>query len=57
MWGKKLWNLHITIHYGKVVHTRRRRWEGSATHRRLAVEVDQRGADAQILHTRQSCGC
>jgi len=34
-------NLCVTIHHGKVVQ-------------RIAVEVDQRGADAQILRPRQS---
>jgi len=41
--GEKFWNLHIsvTIRHEKVVQ-------------RIAVEVDQRGADAQKLRPRQS---
>jgi len=43
MWGKILESAHlcVTIQHGKVVQ-------------RIPAEVDQRGADAQILHPRQS---
>ena len=41
MWGKNSAHLCVTIHHGKVVQ-------------HIAVDVDQRGTDTQILHPRQS---